>query len=159
MAPEEDAVIGRIAWTLLVATTFAGLAAAFGYQLQRLLNPNRPVHELLPLFVIAPAAGAFVATGATWWWGMMLRTGGGVLRGAAMGALSVVASYLLFAVAVSLLMTGVVTLPWLLLLAPVATGWLTLPLGAVVGALLGLVQRRVWRPMPEPSPLLPPAAA
>lgn len=138
--------MGRIAWTLLVATTFAGMAAVFGYQLQRLLNPNQPLPDLLPLFVISPAVGAFVASGITWWCGMMRRSDSGALRGAAMGALSVVVSYVLFALATSLLMTGIVTLPWLLLLAPAATGWVTLPLGVVWGALLGLAQRWLWRP-------------
>jgi hypothetical protein len=140
---------GRIVWTVFVAAVFAGAASAFGYKLQGLLNPNRPLEEMAPFFVIAPAGAVFVATAAVWWWGMMRYRGAGVLRGVSMGALSVVASYIVFAVGVSLLLFGIQTLPWLLLLAPVATGWLTLPLGAALGALLGLAQRWLWKPVTE----------
>jgi hypothetical protein len=140
---------GRIVWTVFVAAAFAGAAAAFGYQLQGLLNPDRPLEEMAPFFVIAPAGAVFVATAAVWWCGMMRFRGAGVLRGVSMGALSVVASYIVFAVGVSLFLFGIQTLPWLLLLAPVATGWLTLPLGAALGALLGLAQGRLWKPVGE----------
>ena len=138
---------GRIIWTVFVAAAFAGIAAVFGFQLQGLLNPDRPLEEMAPFFIIAPAGAVFAATAIVWWCGMMRDQAAGVLRGVSMGALSVVASYVLFAVGVSLFLAGIQSLPWLLVLAPVATGWLTLPLGAALGALLGLAQRRLWKPV------------
>jgi hypothetical protein len=140
-------MIGRVLIATVVGLAFGGVAGVFGHYLAGLLNPTQPSEQLRPFFVVTPAASAALAAAISWWF-IVIRPGKpGWLRGAGAGALGVVSSYVLFAVLASaFLYGGIQFFPWLLFLPPLATGWLTLPVGAALGAILGTLQRWVWIP-------------
>lgn len=140
-------MIGRVFVAAAVGLAFGGVAAVFGHYLAALLNPTQPPEQLRSFFVVTPAASAALAAAISWWF-VVIRPGKpGWLRGAAAGALGVASSYVLFAVLASTFLYGIQFFPWLLFLPPLATGWLTLPVGAALGAILGPLQRWVWNPV------------
>jgi hypothetical protein len=139
-------MIGRVLIATVVGLAFGSVAAVFGHYLAALLNPTQPPEQLRSFFVVTPAASAALAAAITWWF-VVIRPGKpGWLRGAIAGALGVASSYVLFAVLASAFLFGIQFFPWLLILPPLATGWLTLPAGAALGAVLGPLQRWVWSP-------------
>jgi hypothetical protein len=141
-------MIGRVMLAAAVGLTFGGVAGGFGYYLGGLLNPTQPPVELRPFFVLTPAVSAALAAASTWWW-IVIRPGEpGVLRGLLAGTVGVVGSYIVFAVLASAFLYGIQFFPWLLFLPPLATGWITLPIGAVLGAALGGLQRWLRRVQP-----------
>ena len=144
---KEPTMIGRVILAAAVGLAFGGVAGGFGYYLGGLLNPTQPPVELRPFFVLTPAISAALAAAIAWWW-IVIRPGGpGVLRGLIAGTVGVMSSYVVFAVLASVFLYGIQFFPWLLFLPPLATGWLTLPIGALLGAALGGVQR--WLSGPQ----------
>jgi hypothetical protein len=139
-------MIRRVLIATTVGLAFGGVAAVFGHYLAGLLNPTQPAEQLRSFFVVTPAASAALAAAIAWWF-VVIRPGKpGWLRGAIAGAVGVMSSYVLFAVLASAFLYGIPYFPWLLFLPPVATGWLTIPVGAALGAILGPLQRWVWSP-------------
>ena len=146
---KELTMIGRVMLAAAVGLAFGGVAGGFGHYLGGLLNPTRPPEELRSFFVTTPAISAGLAAGIAWWWIVIRPREPGVLRGLLAGSVGIVGSYPVFAVLASVFLYGIPLFPWLLFLPPLATGWITLPIGAVLGAVLGGVQRWLWPAQPS----------
>ena len=140
---------GKVIGILLATLTFAAVAGACGYFMQSVLNrdQSQPQNTLTPMFVVTPIVAAALVAVPVWWLIVIWRGRPGLVCGAGAGAVCALISYPVYALLVMALSEDAFQFLWpMLVIPPIATGWITLPMGMGVGAVLGRVQRWLLAP-------------